>query len=186
MLHQTALTLAKARDTIDNQLIRIKDYLESTGLGYKGKLVDREGFPLPDIDHHRILMERQHASRLLNDRKRVEFILDCLTQTQYSKTETEHALYKDLEELHPFAIVDEVHQNSPAEKAGLCNADFMLKFGKATRISDVPNNIIEGTSVNVSVLRVDRTGRNILDFSITPGQWEGNGLVGAHLIPYPE
>ena len=183
IVRQAALVLSKARDTIDTQLLRIKEYLESTGLGYRGSLIDKDGFPLPDVDHHRILSERQHAARLLNDRKRVEFILDQLTQTQFS-TSGDAPLAEDLAKANPFALVDEVHSNSPAEKAGLVNGDFLVKFGDAVRVTDVPNQIVDGQEVTVTVLRVDASGRNFIDLSITPGRWEGNGLVGAHLLPF--
>lgn len=183
-LTQTALLMSKARDNIDNQLLRIKDYLESTGLGYRGSLIDKDGFPLPDVDHYRILEERQHASRLLNDRKRVEYILDQLTQTQYSPEDAGQPLYIELDKLQPMAIVDEVHKNSPAERAGLVNGDFIISFGSAHFISDLPKVIVEDKETTITVLRVDRTGRNLIDIQITPAKWNGVGLVGAHLLPY--
>lgn len=184
ILTQTAILASKARDNIDTELMRIKDYLESTGLGYRGSLIDKDGFPLPDVDHYKILQERQHAARLLNDRKRVEYILDQLTQTETSEGDAVQPLFVDLEKLHPMAFVDEVHQKSPAEKGGLVNGDFILKFGAAKGLQDLPKIIVEGAAVTVTVLRVDRTGRNIIELKITPERWEGNGLVGAHLLPY--
>lgn len=181
MLTRAVVCFSQARDKIDNELTKIKNYLESTGLGYKKPLIDAEGFPLPDIDHHRILTERQRAARLLNDRKRVEFILDNLTQTM-----TESPLYLDLERYHPMAIVDEVCANSPAEKAGVLNGDFLLKFGEATSLSQLSPQIVEGRPVTIKVLRVDSSGRNIIEVTIIPAMWDGQGLVGAHLMPFSE
>ena len=183
IVRQAALVLSTARDNIDRQLLRIKEYLESTGLGYRGSLVDKDGYPLPDIDHQRILTERGHAARLLNDRKRVEYILDQLTQTQFSVS-GDVPLASDLEKAQPFALVDEVHLNSPAEKGGLFNGDFIVKFGEARRVTDIPNQIVDGEPLTVTVFRVDHSGRTFIDLSITPGPWEGNGLVGAHLLPF--
>jgi hypothetical protein len=182
-LRHTATILTNSRDSIDTQLGQIKDYLESTGLGYRGSLVDREGFLLPDIDHERILSQRQRAARLLNDRKRAEFICGLLTQTERSDGAP---LFQDLERLRPFAFIDEVFANSPAEKAGLSNVDFVIRFGQATQIKHVPSQVPEDVPVVVTVFRVERSGRNVMDVTINPARWPGNGLIGAHLVPYPE
>jgi hypothetical protein len=182
-LRHTATILTNSRDSIDTQLGHIKTYLESTGLGYRGSLVDREGFPLPDIDHERILSQRQRAARLLNDRKRVEFICGLLTQTERADGAS---LFQELELLRPFAFIDEVFANSPAEKAGLSNGDFVIRFGQATHIKHVPEQVIEDVPVVVNVFRIDRSRRNVIDITITPARWAGNGLVGAHLVPYPD
>lgn len=179
VLTRAVVCFSQARDKIDNELTRIKNYLEQTGLGYKKSLVDAEGYPLPDIDHHRILSERQRAARLLNDRKRIEYILDTLTQTM-----AESPLYVDLERYNPMAIVDEVSANSPAEKSGLINGDFLLSFGSATSLSQLSPQIVEGKPVTVKVFRVDSSGRNIIEVTIIPAMWEGQGLVGAHLMPF--
>jgi hypothetical protein len=54
-LCHTATILTNSRDSVDTQLGHIKTNLESTGLGYRASLMDREGFPLPDIGHEGIL-----------------------------------------------------------------------------------------------------------------------------------
>jgi 26S proteasome non-ATPase regulatory subunit 9 len=180
-LRSTVQLLSHARDTIDSNLSGIKDYLEATGVGYRGKLVDNEGYPLANIDHFRILQERQRAARLINDRKRVEFILEAIVET-----EAANPLYRELERYQPFAIFDEVFQDSPAEKAGLSNGDFILKMGSATRMADVQSQVIEGEELTVAVLRVSQAGRTPLELKITPATWSGTGLIGAHILPYPE
>lgn len=178
-----AQLFTRSRDGIDKNLAAIREYLESTGLGYRDKLVDDQGFPLPGIEHQTILAERQRASRLINDRARVQHILDLLASAQYSTDGTGTSLLSDIAKLRPFAVIEEVHQNSPADEAKLLNADFLVRFGAATQLQDVPKQIIEGVRIPVTVLRVDKNGNHILDLEITPAKWEGNGLVGAHLAP---
>lgn len=181
---RSAITLTKCRDNIDDALVQIKNYLESTGLGYKTPLVDKEGFPLPDIDHYRILSERQHAARLLNDRKRLEFILDCLAQTEGDPTGSGRPLYRDLEEVNPFAVIDEVFADSPAEKGGLINGDFVIEFGKAKKYYEVTREIVEDTPVVIKVFRVTAHEKSIIEVTITPQKWKGKGLIGCHLQPF--
>lgn len=176
--------LATVRDSIDKQLLRIKDYLELSGVGYRGKLIDDEGYPLPDIDHYKILSERQHAARLLNDRRRIEFIIDCLTQTECDDGDAQRPLFADLEEYAPFAIIDEVHADSPAEKGDLRNGDFILQFGGTRSMHDIPREIHEGATLTLKVFRVSRDeGRELREVAIVPAKWSGQGLVGAHILP---
>jgi 26S proteasome non-ATPase regulatory subunit 9 len=111
----------------------------------------------------------------------LEFISGPLTQVEWADGAP---LFQDLELLLPFAFVDEVLANSPAEKAGLLNGDFVIRFGQATHIKHVPEQVAEDVSVVVNVFRVDCSRRNMIDIAITPAQWAGNGLVGAHLVPY--
>ncbi|OHS94129.1 26S proteasome non-ATPase regulatory subunit [Tritrichomonas foetus] len=184
---RAAQTLTKSRDNIDNNLIRIKDYLESTGMGYKTPLIDKEGFPIPDIDHYKILAERQHAARLLNDRKRLEFIIDCLTQTEGDPTRsTNTPLYRELEQLEPFAIIDEVFPDSPAEQCGIMNGDFVITFGNARSLPEVPKQIVEGNPLSIKVFRVKEDGKTQVKLTITPAKWNGQGLIGCHIQPFAE
>lgn len=183
---RAALTLTKSRASIDNQLLQIKEYLESTGMGYKKPLIDKDGFPIPDIDHYRIVSERQHAARLLNDRKRIEFIIDCLTQTEGDPTHTGRSLLADLEELCPFAIIDEVMAESPAEKSGFVNGDFLLQFGSTKSYREIPQQVTEGVPVVVTVFRVSENGKSKIELSITPEKWKGNGLIGCHIQPFAQ
>ncbi|KAH0790280.1 26S proteasome non-ATPase regulatory subunit 9 [Histomonas meleagridis] len=186
ILFKSANILSSVRDSIDKQLLQIKDYLELAGVGYRGKLIDDEGYPLPDIDHYKVLSQRQHAARLLNDRKRIEFIIDNLTQTEGNTADGNPPLYLELEKLKPFSIIDEVHSNSPAEKGDLRNGDFILQFGDAKKMFDIPKQIVEGNPVVVKIYRVAPEGRNIIEITITPEKWSGQGLVGAHLLPFIE
>ena len=184
---RAAITLTKSRDGIDDSLVRIKDYLESTGLGYKTPIVDSEGYPLPDIDHYKILSERQHAARLLNDRKRLEFIIDCLAQTEGDPTRsTNTPLYVELEQLQPFAVIDEVFPNSPAEKCGLMNGDFLLRFGNADSVYMIPRQVVEGCPVELKVFRVTEDAKKQIIIKITPEKWNGQGLIGCHIQPFAE
>ena len=182
-LQQKAISAARAsRDIIDKQLEGIKDYLESTGMGYRKPLVDNEGYPLPDIDHYKILEQRQKAARLLNDRKKIETVLEKLVET--IPTNGTPTLTMQLEELHPFALISEVAQKSPAEEAGLLEGDFLIKFGHAKQLHEVKSNIIDLEQIKVTIFRVSEYGdMKKYQLFLIPHRWDGEGLVGCHLIP---
>ena len=182
-LQQRAISAASgSREIIDKQLEGIKEYLESTGMGYKKSLIDAEGYPLPDIDHFKIMAERQRASRLLNDRKKIETVLEKLVETL--PTNGIPTLTMQLEELHPFALISEVKAKSPAEEAGLQEGDFLLKFGHAKSLIEVKANIVDLEEIKVSIFRVSEYGdMKKYQVFLRPHRWEGDGLVGCHLIP---
>ena len=182
-LQQRAIAAASAsRDIIDKQLDGIKNYLESTGMGYKKSLIDNEGYPLPDIDHFKIMAERKRAARLLNDRKKIETVLEKLVETVPS--DGKPTLTMQLEEMHPFALISEVKEKSPAEEAGLAEGDFLLKFGKAKSLAEVKSNIVDCEQIKVNIFRAPEYGdMKKYQVFLTPHRFDGDGLVGCHLIP---
>jgi predicted metalloprotease with PDZ domain len=86
----------------------------------------------------------------------------------------------------PFTFIDEVFASSPAERAGLSNGDFVIRLGNAAHIKQVPAQVAEDVPVVVTVFRVQRAARDVIDITVTPARWPGNGLIGAHLVPHPE
>jgi len=176
-IQKTAIIVSRTRDQIDEKLLAIKDYLESTGFGYKKPLVDNEGFPYPDIDHVKILSERQRASRMINDRKRITNLMDNLTNSDQSP------LYSLMNAHHPFAIATEVRQKSPAENSGLMDGDLVISFGKAHSLHQIKSEIIEFQAVEINVIRCEGSECQVISLEITPRPWEGDGLVGCLLLP---
>ena len=170
--------LSHQRDVIDGNLLNIKNYLESTGFGYKRPLIDSEGFPFPEIDHQKILIERKKASRLLNDRKRIEYLLEEFISNNND------SLKLFLEKEKPFAIILDIKENSPAEKSGLIEGDFLIKFGNSNSFFDIKNNIIENQEIDLIILRIEKFTINKLNLKIIPMKWEGDGFVGCFLSPF--
>jgi len=87
----------------------------------------------------------------------------------------------------PFAKVDEVITNSPAEAAHLQVADQILRFGSVNasnheslrRLGEVVAQN-EGRELVVSVLRDDQQ----VQLRLVPRRdWGGRGLLGCHLVP---
>ena len=107
-----------------------------------------------------------------------------MTQTEGETNDGLQPLYKDLEKYNPFAIVDEVHADSPAEKGGLKNGDFILQFGETRTMHEIPKQIHENMPLVLKIFRVSKNeGRELLDIKIVPAKWSGQGLVGSHILP---
>lgn len=100
-----------------------------------------------------------------------------------------------LQTKQPFATVANVHEDSPAEWAGLRSGDQVLFFGSADATNHrnleavkeiVARNI--GQAIRVVVRRrttQDQTPWAAHELSLTPQQWTGAGVLGCLLTPTP-
>mmetsp|Transcript_44912 Transcript_44912/g.54412 ORF Transcript_44912/g.54412 Transcript_44912/m.54412 type:complete len:313 (-) Transcript_44912:279-1217(-) len=108
----------------------------------------------------------------------------------------------------PFAIVDAVSPDSPAEVAGLHEGDFITSFGRVDHsnhdelraiASLVPLAAATGEEVVVRVLRrrrmsvehdvmheVEAGVRVGVEVRLRPMAWGGRGLLGCHIVLYDE
>lgn len=91
----------------------------------------------------------------------------------------------------PFAIVDSVTIDSPADQAGLQVEDLILSFGSVTMDSPNPLQavgqlvpLLAGDQESVSL--TVRRGSQPLTLQLTPRPWSGRGLLGCHILPYSE
>lgn len=89
----------------------------------------------------------------------------------------------------PFAIIDEIANNSPASKAGLKLHDLILQFGSVHTTAEfqtiaelVANAYQQKKEIKVVVLRTGQDGTNTtLEVNVYPAPWEGRGLLGCHI-----
>ncbi|GMI07178.1 hypothetical protein TrVE_jg8367 [Triparma verrucosa] len=91
--------------------------------------------------------------------------------------------------VEPFAIFDEVAENSPASKAGLKNGDVVLKFGTvhfqnhdnlraiATTVGEAAKSSMP---ITVDILRSGAQMR----LSLRPQAWSGRGVLGCRVQLY--
>jgi len=89
-----------------------------------------------------------------------------------------------LSSYHPFYLVDQVMEDSPANLAGLKIGDQVIQFGsiiKSNKTGDAMQQIVShsiGKPITVHVLRV---GEGIVQLQLIPQHWNGRGLLGCHL-----
>jgi 26S proteasome non-ATPase regulatory subunit 9 len=97
----------------------------------------------------------------------------------------------------PFARVNAVAKESPAQAAGLLEDDLIFKFDDINLENHnhlkaisalVPDVAGEGGCISISVKRrkPDSAPDDWETFvlSLTPKPWSGRGLIGCHLVPY--
>ena len=91
----------------------------------------------------------------------------------------------------PFARVNSVARQSPAEQAGLLENDLILAFGSVSLDShDNPMPAVgelvpraAGQQAAIDIV-VRRPGASHKVLQLTPRPWSGRGLIGCHILPY--
>jgi len=185
-------------------------------------LLTPDGYPRADIDVPQIRTTRARIIRLKNDYKwtmeKIERGLDEIhaqaaafpdqePQMEDKKDEIEHTIQKADETVNPekievgrrrdvpFAKVNAVTAESPADDAGLKVGDVILLFGDVdytnhenlTRVAKVVQDN-EGREVKIKIRRQDTGSENAqmmtIDLVISPRHnWGGRGMLGCHLLP---
>ncbi|KAL3286352.1 hypothetical protein HHI36_000860 [Cryptolaemus montrouzieri] len=86
----------------------------------------------------------------------------------------------------PFAKINLVSDDSPAQLSGLLADDELVEFGSInktnfTNLTDVAAVVqhSEGKALNVKV----RRGDGYFSTSLRPKKWKGRGLLGCNIVP---
>ncbi|KAH3907299.1 hypothetical protein HBH56_192940 [Parastagonospora nodorum] len=198
--------LIAEKDRLETELKALGQVLDSHGVNMNTGLTTFDGFPRSDIDVPQIRTTRARIIRLKNDYKdlmsRIEKGLhehharlaeqaqsdpEGAARAQASFEATPAALEA------PFAKVNSVVADSPAELAGLRVGDTITKFGwvdwtNHERLSRVAEAVSqnEGLPIAVKALRPTASGgpAETVQMTLTPRRnWGGRGMLGCHLLP---
>ena len=171
---------------------------ENGGPGPDGPLVDREGFPLPDVDLYQVRVDRRKLNELRADLAalmgRLHEVLARLHESARAGPSSgggsgagggPRAMETDAAFLRPFALVVGAAPGSPGEAAGLRAGDQVLDVAGITAATyrGDPGQIAEGLrahegrAVAVAVLRAGMP----TEVTLTPRTWAGPGLLGCQL-----
>lgn len=181
---------------IESEMADWTEVLNSQGgIGMHEPLVDNEGFPRNDIDVHKVREGRNKLICLGNDLKAVTLKIETGLHSLHSqsaqsvpKDQASSVSFAEVEhEEKPFAKIDSVEPNSPADLAGIKVGDQMISFGSVTHrnlkgdLRNVANVAQSSQNQNVRV-QVLRNGK-VMTLSLKPQAWSGRGLIGCHIIP---
>lgn len=114
--------------------------------------------------------------------------------------ETSHGLER------PFARIDAVAKDSPAQQAGLREEDLIVTFGHLNADNHdhlraitelVPEVAVQKQSIEICLLRrippseTSAIGEakaedewKTITLKLTPQPWSGRGMIGCHIVPY--
>ncbi|KAE8975559.1 hypothetical protein PR003_g26486 [Phytophthora rubi] len=207
----------KAKAEIEAEIEAAGDELTSgNNPGLHGPLVDAEGFPHADVDVYRVRQLRHTLAVKRTDHqqvmKKIEELLPQLFAARTGKKAEEtpttapqvDATLQKLEaewkqklavvspeeaQLRPFAVVESVQDESPAQAAGLQAQDQVLRFGSADasnhrQLAAVRDIVQRNVGSGIRVL-VRRQGEmeQVLAMELTPQTWGGPGVLGCLLQP---
>ncbi|KAL8236932.1 hypothetical protein R6Q59_018013 [Mikania micrantha] len=176
------------------------------GPGLSGNLVDSEGFPRSDIDIPVIQADRHRLAVLRNDYKDItEKISENIELLHSSKLPLKSSTSVDSGDIagsnsqgvvgisssmnamdvnvsRPFAMVDEISEESPAAEDGLQLGDQIVKFGKVEFGDNLLTNLASEAQMNQGLpvpMLVMRQGA-LINLTVTPRTWRGRGLLGCN------
>ncbi|CAI9298290.1 unnamed protein product [Lactuca saligna] len=175
------------------------------GPGLSGNLVDSEGFPRSDLDIPVVRADRHKLAELRNDHKdttdkighKIELLHSARVTPKSSSamdtgsnSQVVHdmsggsisVMDVDVDVSRPFAMVDEISEESPAAEDGLQLGDQIVKFGNVEYGDNLLPKLASEAQMNqnhpVSML-VMRQGTSI-NLTVTPRTWRGRGLLGCN------
>ncbi|XP_017001300.1 26S proteasome non-ATPase regulatory subunit 9 [Drosophila takahashii] len=203
--------LINAKKQLEAQISKNGQILAANdNVGMSGPLVDSEGFPRNDIDIYQVRQARQTIICLQNDHKELMNQIQTLLNQYHSEIATTDpelvnrasaldldsdrspggANIADLAPARAIVVVNLVSPDSPAEKAGLCVGDAILRFGSINsnnfkgdlaQIGEVVRNM-QNQNVQLKVKRAEQQ----LDLILVPKTWSGRGLLGCNIVLPPE
>ncbi|KAH0526375.1 hypothetical protein TsFJ059_009702 [Trichoderma semiorbis] len=202
---QSFAELQRKKDDMEAELKSLGSVLDSHGVDMQTPLLTRDGFPRADLDVAQIRTTRARIIRLRNDYKELMTAIEKYLHEHFANIQDEDEApsaagdeLRILPDSHseqldePFAKVNTVAANSPAQQAGLQAGDEIRNFGYVNRSNHdglkkvaecVQGN--EGGNIFIKVSRPDGVARRQeLRLTLTPRKdWGGRGMLGCHILP---
>ncbi|KAI1178726.1 hypothetical protein F4777DRAFT_536551 [Nemania sp. FL0916] len=199
--------LQHKKDDMEAELKALSGVLDSHGVNMETPLLTPDGFPRADIDIAQIRTTRSRIIYLKNDYKNLMNAIEKYLHEHFASlqstadtgsisngTSRATMMGDSIPEALgvPFAKVNSVVVDSPAQAAGLRVGDEIRNFGYVNKNNHdglkkvaecVQGN--EGQRVLVKVSRPSDSGsRQELQLQLTPRRdWGGRGLLGCHILP---
>jgi 26S proteasome non-ATPase regulatory subunit 9 len=122
MTQQDVLELMSKRKEIENQIHQQEAILRSNNITLKEPLIDKEGFPIPDVDLYTVRDARANLIRLGNDYKAITKEIELGLHSIHGQQPMTPQLA-----IVPFARCDAIEPSSPAYLDGLRTGDALLE-----------------------------------------------------------
>jgi len=131
------------------------------------------------------------SNQIVDEKEKQDIIASMkafISNASMETSETNERQSDDLQALQPFYVIDKIFDHSPSYTAGLKCGDLIVQFGSMTHSNQSAKLMQEivKQSINKQIpVIVRRNPEGIVALTLTPQQWDGKGLLGCHLTPYP-
>ncbi|KAF2139962.1 uncharacterized protein K452DRAFT_231398 [Aplosporella prunicola CBS 121167] len=197
--------LIAEKQRIDSELSALSSVLDSHGVNMRTSLTSFDGYPRDDIDIAQIRTTRVRIIHLQNDLKALMAKIEIGLHDHHAAAQAAAAASASNQTAHsasapanadassdpalqaPFAKVNSVVPESPADTAGLKAGDQIVVFGDVNwmnheKLSKVAEAVSRNEGRSISI-RVSRAGDQV-ELQLTPRRnWGGRGMLGCHLLP---
>ena len=189
--------LIQQKDNVESEMQALYEVLKSHNTDMDSELVDSEGYPRADLDIVTIRKTRVRILYLRNDLKKLmsqieEGLIQIHSEARQQSDGNElrvqtMELSLDPQNLTPILRVNQVSDDSPAQKAGLLVDDLIAQFGSITsenfRDLQAIGSLVQHSKGKILTVKVLRGGEaKVLE--LTPNTWSGRGLLGCNVVPY--
>ncbi|KAI9677186.1 MAG: putative 26S proteasome regulatory subunit [Trizodia sp. TS-e1964] len=207
-INKSQLSLAELdveKTRLETELRALGRVLDSHKVDMNTSLTTFDGFPRADLDIALIRTTRARIIHLRNDYKSIMLQIEQGLHAHHASQQAREyqapppAPRRPVETLTsgaagpPFAKIDRIATDSPAERAGLREGDIIKRFGEVDwmnheRLTKVVEEVqaSEGSVIAVTVLREDIVTGKEEDYvlQLVPRRgWGGRGLLGCHILP---
>lgn len=188
-------SLAQTKLRIENSLEKLFDLLTHTYRSDMTLPLTIDGFPRADIDVLSVRLIRTKVIRLRNDLTDVIELIGTRLEEQLKQgappetaTAPSSANTRQSANRPPFARVDQVFADGPADRAGLKMGDLVvafdadITFSNHNQLSALATRVQQkkDQEVPVEVIRLGQTTHLVM---VPSSNWSGRGLLGCHLVP---
>lgn len=188
-------SLAQAKVHIESSLEMLFDLLKHTYRSDMTLPLTIDGFPRADIDVLSVRLIRTKIIRLRNDLTDVIELIATRLEEQLKQgvspeivAASSSASVRHSANRPPFARVDQVFSDGPADRAGLKTGDLVvafdadITFSNHNQLSALAARVQQkkDQEVPVEVIRLGQTAHLVM---VPSSNWSGRGLLGCHLVP---
>jgi len=174
--------LKAKRDELETELMNLYSQLRKHNVNMTEPLVDGEGYPRSDIDVYTIRHLRHEIICKQND---CQALTEEMRLGLYALHLEERKNIKAIDpSLKPFAWVDQVDENSPAQKADLRVGDHIVKFGNLSEKNFADLNTLKqfvDTNLRKSIPVYVYRNERLCPLVLIPDEWSGNGYLGCRI-----
>ncbi|KAH3670586.1 hypothetical protein OGAPHI_001101 [Ogataea philodendri] len=166
--------LAQLRGRIESQIDALLSRLRAQKADMDTPLVTPDGFPRTDMDVVEVRLVCSQIIRLRNDWRAISSLLQTKLAESFNSTNTSSPPSRI-----PFATVDLVAEESPAQLAGLAVGDKLVSFGRVNatnhnNLKALVSAVAENVPVDLTLLR----NNTLHTIKLVPSKWNGQGLLG--------